>query len=163
MTDGSSSEYDPQTVELRVPALSAYVSVLRTTAAALAARLDFTIDEIEDLRIGVDEASALLLHQAVSDSDLTCEFTLGKDRLRTAVSVRSHRPHVPAEESFAWTVLTALAGPIDAEVDADAERVTLTLTKRAEAVHLPTADARDMIADEAGSAPASIESRATEQ
>lgn len=139
MTDGFSTESDAQTVELRVPALSAFVSVLRSTAAALAARLDFTIDEIEDLRIGVDEASALLIDQAIEGSDLTCEFTLGKDWLRTAVTVRSHRPHLPAEDSFAWTVLTALAGPVDATVDADAERVMLTLTKRAEAVHLPTA------------------------
>ncbi|HEY9379199.1 MAG TPA: anti-sigma regulatory factor, partial [Jiangellaceae bacterium] len=38
-------------VELRVPATGAYVSVLRTAAAGLAARLDFTVDDIEDLRI----------------------------------------------------------------------------------------------------------------
>ena len=36
-------------VELRLPADGAFVSVLRTTAAGLAARLDFTIDDIEDL------------------------------------------------------------------------------------------------------------------
>ena len=43
-------------VEVRLPALSAYVSVLRTVTAGLAARLDFTLDEIEDLRIAIDEA-----------------------------------------------------------------------------------------------------------
>ena len=43
---------------------SAYLSVLRTATAGLAARLDFTIDEIEDLRIAVDEACAMLLPQA---------------------------------------------------------------------------------------------------
>ena len=34
-------------VELRLPADGAYASVLRTTTAGLAARLDFTIDSIE--------------------------------------------------------------------------------------------------------------------
>ena len=48
-------------VEIRLPADSAYLSVLRTATAGLAARLDFTLDEIEDLRIAVDEACALLL------------------------------------------------------------------------------------------------------
>jgi serine/threonine-protein kinase RsbW len=48
-------------VELRLPADGAYLSVLRTATAGLAARLDFTLDEIEDLRIAVDEACALLL------------------------------------------------------------------------------------------------------
>ncbi len=51
-------------VELRLPADSAYVSVLRTTTAGLAARLDFTIDDIEDLRIAVGEACALVLPEA---------------------------------------------------------------------------------------------------
>ena len=48
-------------VELRLPADGAYASVLRTTTAGLAARLDFTIDDIEDLRIAASEASALVL------------------------------------------------------------------------------------------------------
>ena len=52
---------EPARVTLSVPAQSAYVSVLRTTAAALAARLDFTVEDVEDLRIAVGEASALLL------------------------------------------------------------------------------------------------------
>jgi hypothetical protein len=52
-------------VQVRMPAESAYLSVLRTAAAGLAARLDFTLDEIEDLRIAIDEACATLLTQAI--------------------------------------------------------------------------------------------------
>jgi serine/threonine-protein kinase RsbW len=52
-------------VVLRLPAVGAYLSVLRTATASLASRLDFTIDDIEDLRIAVDEACAMLLAQAV--------------------------------------------------------------------------------------------------
>ncbi len=48
-------------VELSVPADPAYLAVLRTATAGLAARADMTIDEIEDLRIAVDEACALVL------------------------------------------------------------------------------------------------------
>jgi len=43
-------------VTIRLPADGAYLSVLRTATAGLAARLHFTLDEIEDLRIAVDEA-----------------------------------------------------------------------------------------------------------
>ena len=42
--------------ELRLPADSAYLAVLRTATAGLAARINFTLDDIEDLRIAVDEA-----------------------------------------------------------------------------------------------------------
>ncbi len=51
-------------VELRIPADSAYLAVLRTPTAGLAARLDFTLDDIEDLRMAVGEASALALPAA---------------------------------------------------------------------------------------------------
>lgn len=61
---GSPSTAPAETVELTVPASASYVSVLRTVTASLAARRDFTIDEIDDLRIAVDEASALLLPHA---------------------------------------------------------------------------------------------------
>ena len=57
-------------VELRLPAESAYVAVLRMTTAGLAARLDFTLDDIEDLRMAVGEACALVLEHA--DPAATC-------------------------------------------------------------------------------------------
>ena len=41
-----------------MPANGTYLAVLRTATAGLAARLQMTLDEIEDLRIAVDEACA---------------------------------------------------------------------------------------------------------
>ncbi len=106
-------------VEVRMPAARAYLSVLRTASAGLAARLDFTLDEIEDLRIAVDEACALLLTQAVRDADLTCRFELDDDSLAVTVRVPTTRGSVPPRDTFAWTVLAALAGDVDAVVEAD--------------------------------------------
>jgi serine/threonine-protein kinase RsbW len=103
-------------VNVRMPADGAYLSVLRTATAGLAARLDFTLDEIEDMRIAVDEACAMLLSQAIPGSDLECGFILGQDAMTVRVSVRCLAPRVPAGDTFAWTVLTALAGSVDAQV-----------------------------------------------
>ena len=115
-------------VELRVPADSAFVSVLRTTSAGLAARLDFTIDDIEDLRMAVGEASALVLPQAEPGSDLTCEFFMRPAELTIQVSVASHQPTPPDEDSFAWQVLTTLA--TKASASADDRRFAITLSMR---------------------------------
>jgi serine/threonine-protein kinase RsbW len=103
-------------VNVRMPADGAYLSVLRTATAGLAARLDFTLDEIEDMRIAVDEACAMLLSQAIPGSDLDCGFMLSQDAMTIRVSVRCVAPQVPADDTFAWTVLTALAGSVDAQV-----------------------------------------------
>jgi serine/threonine-protein kinase RsbW len=117
------------TVEVRVPADSAYVSVLRTAAAGLAARLDFTLDDIDDLRMAVDEACGLLLPQAVDDSGLTCVFVLGEDRLSVSVSAVSNDPRLPEQTGFAWAVLSAVAGSVDADIGPD-ETVRITIERR---------------------------------
>ncbi|MDA8323153.1 MAG: anti-sigma factor [Actinomycetota bacterium] len=111
-----------------MPADGAYLSVLRTATAGLAARMDFTLDEIEDLRIAVDEACAMLLAQAIPGSNLRCGFTLSAETITISVSVRCLAPRVPSGDTFAWTVLSALAGSVDAQVG-PGEMLTIVLRK----------------------------------
>ena len=118
-------------VTVRLPAEGAYLSVLRTATAGLAARLDFTLDEIEDLRIAVDEACAMLLSQAVPGASLECAFTLGHDVMTIAVTAACLAPRQPATDTFAWTVLTALAGSVDAHVG-PGDLLTIVLRKTRE-------------------------------
>jgi serine/threonine-protein kinase RsbW len=113
-------------VELRVPAQGAYVAVLRTTTAALAARLDFTIDDVEDLRIAVGEASAIVLPHAAPGTDLWCRFTLARTRVTVTVTVPVDTEPVPDLASFAWTVLNTLAS--EATIDTDEGQFTIRLT-----------------------------------
>lgn len=100
------------TVHLRVPADPAYLAVIRTATAGLAARLDLTLDEIEDLRIAVDEACALLLnHQSHPGEDLNARFTLHPNTLEVVV----HGPAsaLPRQSNYAWSVLEALVGRVE--------------------------------------------------
>ena len=132
MLSGASGSGDPSitrdVVELRLPAESAYLSVLRTATAGLAARLDFTLDEIEDLRIAVDEACAMLLSQAIPGTNLECDFDLSADSMTITVSVVAAQPRTPARDTFAWTVLSALAGDVDSRLEPD-DRVAIVLRK----------------------------------
>ncbi len=52
-----------------MPAESRFISTARVTAASLAAELDFSIDEIEELRMGANELIALLTEFA-NDNDI---------------------------------------------------------------------------------------------
>jgi serine/threonine-protein kinase RsbW len=101
--------------------------VLRTTSAGLAARLDFTLDDIEDLRMAVGEASALVLSEAAPESDLVCEFFMGPGELTIRVGVQSHRPNPPDEDSFAWQVLTTLATKASTSIDDGRFTITLSM------------------------------------
>ncbi len=115
-------------VTVRMPADGAYLSVLRTATAGLAARLDFTLDDIEDLRIAVDEACAMLLAQAIPGSSLECSFALSPDDMTISVSVPSLNPRPPSGDTFAWTVLSALAGSVEAQAG-PGDRLAIVMRK----------------------------------
>lgn len=119
-------------VLLTVPADGGYLGVLRTATAGLAARLHFALDEIEDLRIAVDEACAMLLAIATRDAELECRFTVTDDALTVEVTVATVRgARLPAESSFAWKVLTALTTAASAEATGRKATIRL-LTRRTE-------------------------------
>ena len=100
-------------VELVVPADPAYLAVLRTATAGMAARLDLDLDEIEDLRIAVDEACALLLGEARPGDRLRSVFVLGGDWLQVELS--GPATSLPEDGSIAWAVLAALVGEVEVQ------------------------------------------------
>lgn len=119
-------------VEIRVPADGAYVATLRLTAASLGARCDLTVDDIEDLRLAVDEACALLLPHAQPGTALQARFELGAESLAVTTTVDSPDASStsPDRSGFGWSVLSALASEVD--VHGDGERLSITVTKRRE-------------------------------
>jgi len=119
---------DSADVELRLPADGAYASVLRTTTAALAARLDFTIDDIEDLRIAVAEAAAMVLEFADEGTELTAHFLLAPGEMTVEVSVGTATPPEPDYDSFGWQVLTTLASSAEVAVADGRFAVRMTMT-----------------------------------
>lgn len=119
-------------VVLQVPADSAYVATARLTAASLAARCELTVDEIEDLRLALDEACALLLPHATAGTALQLSFTLERGRLSVTAGVQTPPTGDPLERGgYAWAVLSALASAVS--VDEGAGRLAITVTKRREA------------------------------
>ncbi len=58
---------------LQVPAVPSSLRLARLTASSLAADLDWSLDDIEDLRIAVDELTALLIEGA-GDAVLELDF-----------------------------------------------------------------------------------------
>ena len=70
-----------ETVSISIPASPVYIQVVRLVAAGLASRLEFTLDEIEDLKIAVDELSAYLTGTQGREGTLQINFTIGEARI----------------------------------------------------------------------------------
>ncbi len=121
-------------VRLSVPADSAYVAIIRSTTAGLAARCDLTLDEIEDLRLAVDEACALLIPLAAQGSQLNVEFALNAGWLEIRATVSAQDGARPSRDGIGWAVLEALAS--EATISVSGGQVAITLSKRSEASDL---------------------------
>ncbi|WP_156384221.1 anti-sigma factor [Marmoricola sp. Leaf446] len=98
------------------------------TTAGLAARLDFTLDDIEDLRMAVGEACALVLEDATPGGDLHASYDLSDGSIEVSISADARDRSEPDSDSFGWQVLTALTS--DVRTRRDGDRLWLTFTVR---------------------------------
>ena len=105
---------DPDVVEIQVPALSAYVPTVRLTAASLGAMCELSVDDLDDLRLLVDEACSLVLPLAAAGSSLSIRFELTHWCLAVETKVAAGDTAVIDRSGYTWTVLQALASSIQA-------------------------------------------------
>ena len=78
----------PDEVSIKFPASFEYVRLARLVASGLAAQVNFTLDDIEDLRIAVDElCSALVEAAADRSSTVTVTFRIDGQQIEMEADV----------------------------------------------------------------------------
>lgn len=129
---------DAPTVTLRVPPLADHLALLRTVVGGVAAREQFTLEQVDDLRMAVEEAAVQLLRRN-DGSPLVLQATVGLDKLELDIStgVSAGEP-VFDPTSFSWMILDALSD--DLVSDSDGSIARLRLTKQRTHEPLPTRD-----------------------
>ena len=110
------TELDPTSVdddhfEVIVPLRTRYASTVRMIAASLGAEAGFTVDEIDDVRLALDEVFSLLAEHHVGE------------RVRTSFRLDDH-------ELIAR--LTLESGPVDVEPDQLAANILRSVVDRYE-------------------------------
>lgn len=75
-------------MELTIPVRANLVVLARLTAATVASRADFDIEEIEDLRLAVDELCVSLV-QGDGDGRLDLRFSHDDDQIEVTCSFRT--------------------------------------------------------------------------
>jgi serine/threonine-protein kinase RsbW len=124
------------TVEVRTSASAALIPTIRAVASDLAARADFDLDAISDLRMAVDEACATLVDVAAPMSMLRCTFLVRPERIEVLAEVNANRPDAAVStDTFGWRVLQTLADDVEAQrkpgSEGDGPIVGIRLDKRA--------------------------------
>ena len=78
----------PENVEFSIPCMSDYVGVVRLAVSGLATRMNFSIEEIEDIKIAVSEACTNSVQYAFDKPEnerVFISFNLFKDKLEIIV------------------------------------------------------------------------------
>jgi len=73
-------------VELRIPCKAEWVAVARLAIAAIANRMHFTIEEVEDIKLAVAEACTNAIQHAIGADYITIRSESGPSELRIHVS-----------------------------------------------------------------------------
>ena len=127
------------TVSIKIPASPQFLGVLRLVAAGLAARLKFTLEDIEDLKIAVDELSAYLTGAQGRDGDLEVRFSISEDSIEIegrALLQPGHKVRTELTE-FSQMILETVADSASLQQLDGTPTFTLTKAKKDTGAALP--------------------------
>jgi len=120
-------------ITLTVPATGEYAKTVRMTAAALVSRMDFTYDEVEDVRMAAEEAFVYAIETLPPDADVTFEFLVDEDQIEIDVPLGSEHnaSDDEAERSAAYATFILESVCDRYEFASDENGAHLRLIKRA--------------------------------
>jgi serine/threonine-protein kinase RsbW len=130
--DGGAGADGRVPVTLSIPAERDYVVLVRSAAGHLGVRAGFSMAEMGDWRLAVDEACGLLLLPDEVDAigeELDCVFRLGPEGLALTVSAEARPGSKPQVGGFGWSLLAALVD--DLRWAEEEGRVRVDIVKRA--------------------------------
>lgn len=122
----------PDVVRLIVPAEARHVRLVRLTAAGVAAGAGFDVDDVEDLRVAVNELFALLVDDAESsDDEVEVEYRVDGSAIlvRGRRELASSQPAPPEPDDLALDILGVIVD--EHRFAADGGTRTFELLKRA--------------------------------
>ena len=128
------------TVELRIPSKPEWVAVARLAVAAIANRLPFSVEEIEDLKLAIAEACTICIQNGagIQTIDITCDAATSylrvevrDDRQRTRSESGAKRGSMMAVEGEGLGIFLIQALMDNLEYNVDPQYGTeLVMTKR---------------------------------
>src|SRR3569833_1225425 len=105
MADSAQDGRRAERLELRVPTTATQLPAVRAMAGDLALRMDYDLDSVEDLRLAVDEACAILALVADGDARLTVVFETTRTGLHIDAWVPTAEGTDVPRDGFGWAVL----------------------------------------------------------
>ena len=124
-------------VRVEVPARADMLHLLRSVAASVGARMSMPLDDVEELKIAVDEAATLMLDRSVGKpNSLELDLTLTDGSLRVELRLEPAEAPAGADASDAellaswpWRVIAGMTE--EASIERSEKGITITFMKTA--------------------------------
>lgn len=111
------------TVSLRVNARTGWVGMLRGVAAHVATAAGLALDEVEDIRLAIDESYACLLATVEMGTDVAVEFHVAPGVVRCALTGTGRVADRPVLNDLSEALLRCLVHELHAESCHEGPRV----------------------------------------
>jgi serine/threonine-protein kinase RsbW len=119
-------------VNIRVAADKSQVPMIRAIAETLAVLADFSLDEVADIKLAVDEAAMTIIGHAGAGSELTVAFTTTEHGFHGVVQSWLPLSNTLPQSGFGWHVLQTLTESVtvhEGELEHDGRLVAIELVK----------------------------------
>lgn len=116
-------------ITLTVPARGDYARTVRMAAAELATRMGMSYDEVDDVRMAVEEAFVYACDVADEDHDVIFTFTVGDGELSVEVGPLPVTDEGDAAENYAEFILRSVCDEF--AIEHEGGTCTMRLTRRA--------------------------------
>jgi len=105
-----------EAVRLSLPASRDYVRVVRLTASAIATNLDFDVDELDDLRVGIGELANVALEASRPGATLEIVFTVAGSELHIEGTVPAEAGRAVELDSLTRQILEGVVDDYSIEI-----------------------------------------------
>jgi serine/threonine-protein kinase RsbW len=110
-------------IELTVPARGGFARTVRVTAAALAGRMGMSIDEVDDVRIALEEAFLFAVDRVAPGQPITFVFSVTDETMDVTVGPLACEREVSDEDEtgsrYASFILEAVCDEFELVTEAD--------------------------------------------
>ena len=121
----------PESVEVRVPPTPGMLAVLRAVVVSVGARASLRDDEIEECRLMVGEAAAMLLSaNRDDDSRLVMTLSSSEDLLAIRLSCTGVPARAKLAPEWSWRIISSLADSVVREPAVVGTVVTMRRRRR---------------------------------
>ncbi|MFM1917107.1 MAG: hypothetical protein RJB01_622 [Actinomycetota bacterium] len=107
---------------------------VRALVASMCARAGFSVNQLEDAKLAVNEALTIAMLASAGESSIRCALDVSEKSLRARVGVRPAIP-APSAESLAWMVLQGICQEVAFTAELENSTISLSVLAHEVAVH----------------------------